>query len=648
MKLEALANVILGQRFIAGMASGSRVILFFLFCLLATPAWSAQIQVLPNNVPAAAARLHPVEPLSVSKHLDLVITLPLRNQDRLTGLLQEIYDPTSPNFHHYLTPEQFAEQFGPEEKDYQAVAAFAKANGLAMTGTHSNRTLLDVNGPVNAIEKAFHVHLRTYHHPTEARDFFAPDVEPSLNLSVPILGIGGLDNFVLPHPMGIFTNFFNQPLNTIPFATGSGPRGNFIGKDFRTAYAPGATLDGTGQSVGLFELDTYYPSDIADYENLAGLPNVPLTNVLVDGFSASPGGDNVEVALDIDMAIAMAPGLSKVIVYEGYTPNDVLNRMATDDSAKQLSCSWSFGSSVDPVREQIFEQFAAQGQSFFQASGDVGAGPIYPPSDDPLVTAVGGTSLTTSTNGAWEAETTWPESSGGISVSYPIPLWQQGINMTTNQGSTTMRNVPDVACMADGAIWLIANNGEQSVEGGTSAAAPLWAGFAALVNQQAAANGQPGLGFLNPAIYAIGESSNYASAFHDIVTGNNTDSLSPTNFFAVPGYDLCTGWGTPDGSNLIDALRPAPDILQIAPQTSVAFAGLAGSSPVPTTQSFHLFNSGTNTLSWSLGNTSVWFKVSPASGSLPAGKPRQLRLLPRHPSALCPQGIMPRPCFLEI
>jgi uncharacterized repeat protein (TIGR03803 family) len=608
------------------------------FAIFALSAGAAALQTLPNNVFAVVSRLQPVTHLPESRHLDLVIALPLRNQETLTNLLRQIYDPTSPGFHHYLTPEQFAEQFGPEEKDYQAVAAFAKANGLAMTGTHSNRTLLDVNGPVNAIEKAFHVHLRTYHHPTEGRDFFAPDVEPSLNLSVPILGIGGLDNFVLPHPMGNFTNFFNQPLNTIPFATGSGPRGNFIGKDFRTAYAPGATLDGTGQSVGLFELDTYYPSDIADYENLAGLPNVPLTNVLVDGFSASPGGDNVEVALDIDMAIAMAPGLSKVIVYEGYTPNDVLNRMATDDSAKQLSCSWSFGSSVDPVREQIFEQFAAQGQSFFQASGDVGAGPIYPPSDDPFVTAVGGTSLTTSTNGAWEAETTWPESSGGISVSYPIPLWQQGINMTTNQGSTTMRNVPDVACMADGAIWLIANNGEQSVEGGTSAAAPLWAGFAALVNQQAAANGQPGLGFLNPAIYAIGESSNYASAFHDIVTGNNTDGLSPTNFFAVPGYDLCTGWGTPDGTNLINALRPTPDVLQIVPQTSVAFADLAGSSPVPTTQSFHLFNSSTNTLSWSLGNTSVWFKVSPASGSLPAGETATVAITPTASVGALPSG----------
>jgi subtilase family serine protease len=303
-------------------------------------------------------------------------------------------------------------------------------------------------------------------------------------------------------------------------------------------------LDGSGQAVGLFEMDGYYPGDIATYESLAGLPDIALTNVVVDGFSGPPGANNVEVALDIDMAMAMAPGLSKVIVYEGSTGNDILNRMATDDSARQLSCSWSFGSAVDSAREQIFEQFAAQGQSLFQASGDDGGGQILPPSDDPFVTVVGGTSLTTGTNGTWQSETTWPDSAGGISANYTIPVWQQGVNMTANQGSTVMRNIPDVACLADSIIWLVANNGEQGVVGGTSAAAPLWAGFAALINQQAAANNQSSIGFANPAIYALGQSTNYAPAFHDIITGNNTNSSSPTKFFAVPGYDLCTGWGT--------------------------------------------------------------------------------------------------------
>src|SRR5205823_14202687 len=140
--------------------------------------------------------------------------------------------------------------------------------------------------------------------------------------------------------------------------------------------------------------------------------------------------------------IAMAPGLSKVIIYEGLNPNDVLNRMATDNQARQLSSSWGFGDPVDPVRQQIFKQFAAQGQSMFQASGDFGAwvGPVFPPSDDPWVTVVGGTSLTTTgPGGPWSSETVWPGSGGGFSTSYPIPTWQQGLDMTESQGSTTMR-----------------------------------------------------------------------------------------------------------------------------------------------------------------------------------------------------------------
>lgn len=607
-----------GRGFFAGLVPSVCAVLFCFMVLM--PVWAAGTQVLHGNVPATVARLQPVEQLSASKLLDLVIALPLRNRETLTNLLRQIYDPVSPHYHHYLTPEQFAERFGPTEKDYQAVTAFAMSNGLTVTGTHPNRTLLDVSGSVADIERVLHVNMRVYHHPTEARMFYGPDAEPSLDLSVPILAISGLDNFVLPRPMGIITNFFNQPSNAMPYATGSGPRGNFIGKDFRAAYAPGVSLDGSGQSVGLFELDSYYPSDIADYESLAGLPNVPVTNVLINGFDQNPGGNNVEVALDIDMAISMAPGLSKVIVYEGYTPNDVLNRMATDDSANQLSCSWGFGSQVDPVREQIFQQYAAQGQSFFQASGDLGGGAIYPPSDDPFVTVVGGTSLTTGNpGGPWASETTWSGSGGGISGNYTIPIWQHGVNMSANQGSTTMRNIPDVACLADVVIWLIANNGDEGVVGGTSAAAPLWAGFAALANQQAVARGEPRIGFINPAIYAIGECSAYASAFHDITTGNNTNSASPNRFFGVPGYDLCTGWGTPAGINLINALVAPPDGLQITPETILAFTGPIGGPLTPAAQPYSLTNGGAASLSWTLVNTSIWFNVSAANGTLTAG-----------------------------
>ncbi len=595
-----------------------------LLCLPAKTALGAEAQVLHGSVPAAVARLAPVGRLPASQHLDVVLALPLRNREKLEVLLQQIYDSASPNFRHYLTPQQFTGQFGPEEADYQSLIAFANGHGLMVTGTHANRTLLDVNGTVAEIEKAFHVSLRTYQHPAEARLFYAPEGEPSLDLAAPVLTVSGLDDFILPRPMNLNTNFFKRRANATALTTGSGPIGNFLGKDFRTAYAPGVALDGAGQCVGLFELGAYYQSDITDYENLAGLPNVMVTNVLLAGARNKPGQNEIEVALDIEMAVAMAPGLSQVIVYEGTNANDILNRMATDNLAAQLGCSWSFGAQVDPAREQIFQQFAAQGQSFFQASGDFGAatGPITPPSDDPWITVVGGTSLTTSgPGGAWASETTWSGSAGGISTAYPIPVWQQGINMSANLGSSTMRNIPDVACLADVQVWVVVFNGEQGEVGGTSVATPLWAGFAALANQQAAASGGPRLGFLNPALYAIGQGPGYASALHDITTGNNTNSSSQNKFFAAAGYDLCTGWGTPAGSNLIAALLALPDALQVLPGTALAFDGPLGGPFSPATQTYSLTNAGAAPLSWTLANYPSWLNVTPGGGTLVAGGP---------------------------
>ncbi len=598
-----------------------RIVVLSLFLTVISPSPDAAAgQLMRGQIPPGAGRLQPVNRLDGSSRLNLAIGLPLRNRGTLTNLLRDLYDPASPRFHQYLTARQFAEQFGPTEQDYQAVTRFAQAHGLTVTGTHPNRTLLDVSGAVADIERTLHVRMRVYQHPTEARTFHAPDAEPSLDLDVPVLSISGLDNFTLPHPMDLKTAGWNTDTNATAFVTGSGPGGYFIGGDFRAAYAPGVALNGAGQSVGLFELDGYYASDIADYESLARLPNVTLTNILLDGFNGMPGNDNIEVALDIDMAICMAPGLLQVMVYEGLTPNDVLNRMATDNQAKQLSSSWSFP--INASTELIFLQFAAQGQSMFQASGDKGAyggaNAIRTPCDDPNVTVVGGTSLTTSgPGGAWVAETAWSGSGGGISPTYPIPSWQQGVSMSANHGSTTMRNIPDVSCLADILIWLIAYDGDQGAIGGSSAATPLWAGFAALANQQAAANGRPSIGFINPAIYAIGQGSGYTPAFHDITTGNNTNKASPTNFFAVPGYDLCTGWGSPAGSNLINALSPEP--LQITPSAGFVSSGPFDGPFSVAGQNFILTNIGPGSLSWALGGGSSWLNASPGSGTLTSG-----------------------------
>jgi subtilase family serine protease len=513
-----------------------------------------------------------MDSISPTQQLNLAIGLPLHNQAALTNLLQQLYDPTSTNYQQYLTSDQFTEMFGPTPDDYQAVINFVQSQGMTVTGTYSNRVILDVSGSVAQVEAAFNVTMLVYQHPTESRTFYAPNVEPSVPPAVPVLSIDGMNNYALARPCLVT----NTPVNgqNASSASGSGPSGAYMGNDFRAAYAPGVTLDGSKQTVGLLELDGYTASDIEYYESHAGLPNVPLQNVPLDGFGGPTFlGGEVEVSLDIEMAVSMAPNLSKVIVYEAPNINvgnfiDILTRMASDNQARQLSSSWYYtGGISNPVADQIWQEMAAQGQSFFSASGDADAwtGLINFPGDSPYITQVGGTTLTTSgPSGAWVSETVWNwdieygagddgiGSGGGISTQYPIPFWQNNISTAANQGSATMRNTPDVALIADN-VYVRVDGGDRNVSG-TSCAAPLWAGFTALINQQATNNAYPPVGFINPAIYSIATNSAYALAFHDITTGNNEWSSSLKQFSAVPGYDLCTGWGTPNGQNLINAL----------------------------------------------------------------------------------------------
>jgi hypothetical protein len=514
---------------------------------------------LPGHVPDVVGRSQPLANVLADTRLQLAVGLPLRNKAALTNLIEDLYNPASPRFHQYLSVEQFTEQFGPSQEDYQKVTDFLRSRGLKVTGTHPNRMVLDVAGAAADVEKAFHVRLRVYRHPTEQRNFFAPDTEPWVEADVPMLDVMGLDNYIIPHPLDLRRKSAGKdPASVTNYAEkGSGPSGLYIGKDFRAAYVPGVTNTGTGQYIGLVEFGPYWTNDIHVYETNAGLStNIAISNIFLDGVTEPPAAGTVagEEAIDIEMCISMAPGAT-VLYYGGEVVNDIYSRIASDNRAKQISCSFGFG--IDATTQQLYQEFVAQGQNFFVASGDAGAyvGTINPPAAEPYITVVGGTALYTATpGGAWQQELAWVGSGGGVSTFYAIPNYQQGINMTPLQGSSTMRNFPDVAMMADTDIFIAANNGTGGI-GGTSCSSPQWAGFYALANQQAAALGQSPLGFFNPALYAIGKSGNYTKCFHDITSGNTTNFTSgPRKFFAATGYDLCTGWGSPTGSNLINAL----------------------------------------------------------------------------------------------
>jgi subtilase family serine protease len=339
----------------------------------------------------------------------------------------------------------------------------------------------------------------------------------------------------------------------------------------RAAYYGNGPLTGAGQSIGIFSFDGYLASDVQLYYAKTGMSsNVPIKNVLVDGFSgactsvASPTGsscDDGEQVLDIVNAIGMAPGILQILFYEGSSNTEILNQMATDNIAKVLSSSWGWNPADAASDDPIFQEFAAQGQTFVSASGDDGefnASTYSFPGVDQYITQVGGTVLTTSgAGGTWSAETAWPQSGGGYYSGTSIPSWQQlaGVINAANLGSTTLRNSPDVAAEANFDNPTVINGAFTTGYGGTSFATPRWAGFLALVNQQSVANGNGTVGFINPALYKLALSANYSAALHDISSGSNPPSTGGgTGFSAVPGYDLVTGWGSPAGAALIDQL----------------------------------------------------------------------------------------------
>src|SRR5580704_1452810 len=511
-----------------------------------------------RHVPEAVAngKAQIVGPLPATQHLSLAISLPLRNENGLSDLLQQIYDPQSPSYRHYLSVQEFTERFGPSAGDYEAVRQFARTNGLAVVDTAANHLVLDVEGPVANIEKAFQVKMGLYQHPTEKRTFYSPDREPSLDLGVPVLHISGLDNFTLPR---------SKNRNAAPGsiqAAGSGPGGQYVASDMRAAYYGSGPLDGAGQAVGLFEYAGYEISDVQTYfKNLNQPFNVPVNGVSLNGvpLGCPPQTcDDSEQVIDIEMAVGMAPGLSQVLVYVGSSDVSIFNRMAADNTSKQLSCSWGWSddeSSLDP----IFKEMAVQGQTVFVATGDGGSGTpgdVVWPADDPYITAVGGTDIhTNGPGGPWLSETGWNGSAGSPSKNgVPIPPYQKlpGVINSSNKGSTTLRNYPDVAAEANTNQWSCYDGGCGGGNGGTSYAAPQWARLTALANQQEVSQGKSTLGFLNTRLYEIGIGTKDKGVFHDITSWSNG------GYSAVKGYDLVTGWGSPKGAVINSLLGAHP------------------------------------------------------------------------------------------
>ena len=501
--------------------------------------------------------------LPANATLDLILGLPPRNTRNLDATIEQIYNPASPRYRHFLTPAEYNASYAPSAADFRKLLAFVSRSHFVVVATAPNHKFVHVRASAATVNSVFHTTITQYHHPLENRLYYAPSVKPIVDYDGPILQVSGLDNFQLP----THKTSSGQPAAPAGGPTpGPQPPGTFAGADYRAAYAPGTSLDGSGQTLGILQENGYNASDIALYEKVEGLPNVKIQNVYLDGYkNDSPVAES---ALDIEAAISMAPGVSQITVYGFPYPSgveDALHEMADPSKGEPLpsQISTSFGIYYNKNIYDELRRFVAQGQTFFVFSGDFGSfnettdQGAFPPTDDPNTTSVGATELTTKApGGQWASETAASFSGGGFSsnavgdAEFKIPAWQTGTDFSTSEASTTARNAPDVSMVGDNIAIIF--NGSWEVVAGTSASTPLWAGFMALVNEQAVNSGKPQVGFASPALWAAGQ--HCSGCFHDITVGNNFNATNPAKYKAGPGYDLVTGWGSPDGSTLIDAL----------------------------------------------------------------------------------------------
>jgi len=562
----------------------------------------------------------PHKKISQSKHLgrlnarasiSLAFALKPRDPEGLADFVKRVQDPADPQYGQFLSSAEFKDRFAPSDADVNQVLAYLSSKGITRTSVHSNNLVIDATAGAETVESAFQVELHEYQS-KDGRHAYAPINEPDVSeeIATRLHGIAGLSSFRHSRP-----HIKKSSLLSEVNADGANSINSYMTPPkIKSAYGLStAATAGNGETLALFELDGFQSSDIAKYATTFSITAPTINTILVDGASGSAGDNADEVTLDIELAMAASPGLSAINVYEGpNTDNGVLDtysRIASDNSAKEVSTSWGAPEDTDTQsyldsENTIFQQMAAQGQSVFAAAGDAGAyddseNPgtltVDDPSSQPYVTAVGGTTLTLSGT-SYGSETSWGTSSesegggGGVSAVWSQPSWQTSLATVSSKGSNTRRMVPDVSLDANpNTGYSIYTGGAWYAIGGTSAAAPLWAAFMAQVNQARLNNSMSRIGFVNTSIYQLAQSSLASSCFHDI-----SDGSTNLYFPAVSGYDLSTGWGSFKGAALISALSAT---LPPAAPTNVTTSGAAGTVTINWTAS-------TNATSYSIYRSS--------------------------------------------
>ncbi|MFE2883509.1 protease pro-enzyme activation domain-containing protein [Streptomyces sp. NPDC059272] len=480
--------------------------------------------------------------VSASKRIAVAISLTPRNDKSLDTFIANVSNPRSSSYGHYLTKAQFAARFGRTDAEVKQVKEYLRAQGLTVGKVHSGNLLVDATGTAAQLEKAFGTKLSTWKDAKSGRAFYANETAPTLPTAIAglVSDVTGLNNRAQLH---------HQATDTV--APRNGPGGGYTPAQLKGGYNVSSTYTGSGQKIALLEFDGFQQSNITKYDTNYSLGSPTPTVSKVDGGSGALGDGQVEVELDIEVLHAIAPK-ANVTVFEG--PNSDAGEVDTyqaivDSGIPTTSISWGASesqrttSNINAV-DAVFKAGAAEGLGFYAASGDDGSDDagngtttVDYPASDPYVTGVGGTKLTVTSSNAFSKEVAWSGGGGGKSSVFKIPSWQTAVQKTAGGG---YRQVPDVSAHANPSPGVsIYSQGTWTSVGGTSAAAPEWAAFGALYNQQAAASGKADLGFANPALYAA-----KGTGFHDITSGSNGA------YSAATGWDFTSGWGSYNAATL--------------------------------------------------------------------------------------------------
>lgn len=531
----------------------------------------------------------------ISTSFDVVLRQP--DQAALAAYIASLSDTASPNYHHYLTPSQFAQRFGATSATISAVRHYLEGYGLRVDALSKGHITMHVTGSTPDIARAFATPVETVRTGGGVlRAQFASAATLPAPIARDVTAVAGLSTVVAPSTpsLAVRTSKVSTPTTCPSAGSGTGTTPNSLGGytaqqqaqlyGLASAYTAGDT--GAGQTIAVYELGGFNQGSVATYFSCYGLTTTP-TTVNVDGGIASGygvGSPSEEATLDIEEAAVLAPGAA-IEVYQGPNggsgPTDVYQQIADDNTASIVSTSWGTcesDPSGDTTAEQaIFEQMAAQGQTVIASAGDNGSSDCYgvsgastqkglavdDPASQPYVTGVGGltiSSVSPLTQTVWNSGAVNGAGGGGVSSLWSRPTWQSAPGIASSE---TMRMVPDLSVMGDpntgfieyytgsgsGVCHRSCSTGWNSI-GGTSIGSPIVSALVAVAAQSCQVSR---LGFINPTLYAMASAG---QGFIDVTTGNN-DIFSTGSYSAGAGYDMASGLGSPNGPGFISGLCPA-------------------------------------------------------------------------------------------